>query len=130
MKTSKRLILILCILAIFITGCAMAKHRQLVRENLLITGLNMMAFAEEWGNPDSTFVLAGDQVNDWTAKIGWRGVKFEPGPMPYDVWVYRQRGYTLLFRHHALVAWGREGLEEEIEKDKQNIPEASKSWEK
>lgn len=109
----KRLIplLLLFVLALVI-GCAMQKHRKYVRNGILVTGLNREAFLLEWGPPDRTQVITGEEI----IRAGWRFGEgfFVKGKQTYDVWIYERKEVELLFYGVRLVAWKTEKTVEEL----------------
>ena len=59
----KKLIPLIVLLTLaFVLGCAMAKHRKYVRDGLLVTGLNREAFLLEWGSPERTTTITGEEI--------------------------------------------------------------------
>ena len=104
----KKLIIILCILGVALPACAMYRHRQCVRDNFLVLGLNRKAFIAEWGNPDYTETTQSDEFTKARANFGnsWGGsFGFFHGSVPLDVWHYYSRDTVLVFNGLELVAW-------------------------
>jgi hypothetical protein len=94
----------------------MAKHRDSIREGLLVTGLNREAFLKEWGMPDRTSTVSSDEFSSFTA--GFTGstgsASYFKGKRPLDVWVYEKWDITLVFSGLRLVAWKTDKNREEI----------------
>lgn len=113
----KRLIplLLLFVLALVI-GCAMEKHRRYVREGLLVTGLNREAFLLEWGSPDKTRTLTGEEIMKagWGVGAGGGSGFFFKGKQTYDLWIYEKKGIELVFLGLRLVTWKTEKTVEEL----------------
>ena len=89
-------------LALFLlSACAMARHREYVRDGFLMTGLNRNAFLSEWGHPTRTYSTTGEEI----AHAHWNiaGGSFARGKQQYDVWEY-DSDITLVFAGFALVA--------------------------
>lgn len=124
----KKAVFISLVLLVLI-GCAMAKHREYVRNGMLIAGLNREAFLKEWGMPDRTSTISSDEFSQLS--VGWSSVSgsgsggstssssgragFFKGKVPLDVWVYEQRGVTLVFNGLRLVGWKTEKTRKELE---------------
>jgi hypothetical protein len=104
------------IILILVTGCIMAKHRDSIREGLLVTGLNREAFLKEWGMPDRTSTVSSDEFSSFTA--GFTGssgsASYFKGKRPLDVWVYEKWDITLVFSGLRLVAWKTDKNREEL----------------
>jgi len=98
----RKVILITLVFSLFI-GCAMARHREQIRNGLLTTRLNREAFLKEWGMPDRTSVMTSEEV----MKAGFIGSSggFFKGRLPLDVWVYEKRYVTLVFHGLRLIGW-------------------------
>jgi len=102
------------------SGCAMQRHREYVREGLLVSGLNRNAFLKEWGMPDKTYTIPSDEFTSFTA--GWGGTQYGhsggagyfKGKVPLDVWEYKQKDVTLIFHGLRLIAWKTEKSREEL----------------
>ena len=98
------------------SGCVMQKHRQYIRDGLLVTGLNREAFLKEWGMPDKTYTIPSDEFSSFTA--GWGGygggAGYYKGKVPLDVWEYENKGVTLVFHGYRLIAWKTEKTREEL----------------
>jgi hypothetical protein len=109
-------ILILIGVFVIVTGCIMAKHRDSIREELLVTGLNREAFLKEWGMPDRTSTISSDEVASFSA--GFSGsagsASYFRGRRPLDVWVYEKWDITLIFDGLRLVAWKTDKTREEL----------------
>lgn len=108
----KLTILFFLVLTILVFGCAMQKHRKYVREGILVTGLNREAFLLEWGPPDRTQVITGEEV----IRAGWmlgRGFLMK-GKQKYDIWIYEDKDIELMFYGIRLVAWKTEKTVEEL----------------
>src|SRR5438093_11288691 len=99
MRARRRAGLLLVVLA-GIIGCAMARHREQVRQGLLTRGLHRDAFLKEWGPPTRTFALpaAGPVLRVHPFGGGWEQ------PI-YEVWEYRERATCLTFDGVRLIAW-------------------------
>ncbi len=93
-------------------GCAMQKHRKYVRDGLLVTGLNREAFLLEWGPPDKTQVIKGEEVT--RAGYGIKGGFFFKAKENYDIWFYEKKRVDLVFLGLRLVAWKTEKTVEEL----------------
>ncbi len=108
----KLITLFLLLVLPVVLGCAMQKHRKYVRDGLLVTGLNREAFLFEWGPPDRTQVITGEEV----IRAGWRFGEgfFTKGKQTYDVWIYEKKGVELLFYGVRLAAWKTEKSVEEL----------------
>ena len=109
--------LIIPILALMlVTGCIMAKHRDSIREGLLVTGLNREAFLKEWGMPDRTSTVSSDEFASFSA--GFSGsagsASYFKGRRPLDVWVYEKWDITLIFNGLRLAAWKTDKSTEEL----------------
>ena len=115
------------ILAIFsllfmlvMSSCAMQRHRQYIRDGLLVSGLNRNAFLKEWGMPDKTYTIPSDEFTSFTS--GWGGSQYYhsggatyfKGKVPLDVWEYKEKDITLVFHGYRLIAWKTEKTREEI----------------
>lgn len=87
-------------LALGLGGCAMARHRQQVREGLLTRGLHRGAFLKEWGLPSQTFTY---QSADWVFRADPYFGRWEQ-PV-YEVWAYPARATCLTFDRVRLVSW-------------------------
>jgi hypothetical protein len=91
---------IVVVLTVFL-GCAMARHRQQVREGFLTRGLHREAFLKEWGQPDRTFTQPADETI-------FRAEPFGPAgwvrPV-YEVWQYQSRATCLVFDGVRLIQW-------------------------
>lgn len=99
---SRRAVVVLA-LAVALAGCAMARHRQQVREGLLTRGLHREAFLKEWGPPARTYTVEAPEpvlrMDPWTSS--WRR------PI-YEVWEYPDRTMCLTFEGVRLIAWQRD----------------------
>ena len=108
MKASSRRVATLTVgvLIFAVTGCAVRRDRETVRQGLLVTGLDRRAFLAEWGIPETTYTLTGGD----TMQAGWGGGGgfFFKGRVIYDVWVYQSRGVELVFDHYHLVTWKKD----------------------
>ncbi len=95
-KTTRLLIVTL---ALLLGACIMARHREQVRNGVLMTGLNGRAFLEEWGPPARTSTMTGEEVAraDWAGGIGFFSGSFTKGKQSYDVWDYGE--VILIFDH-------------------------------
>ena len=117
----KKKTIFLLILILFLTiGCIMAKHKESIREGLLVTGLNREAFLKEWGMPDKTHTIPSEEFASFTASWGHgsyggsgRGIFFR-GRVSLDVWVYEKWDITLIFHGLRLVAWKTDKSREEL----------------
>jgi hypothetical protein len=107
------------IVLFLLIGCstAMTKHREQVRSGLLTVGLNREAFLKEWGMPDKTYVISGEEFIKLSASWGayGGGAGFFKGKVPLDVWVYEKREITLVFNGIRLVGWKTEKTRKELE---------------
>ena len=109
----KKLIPLIVLLTLaFVLGCAMAKHRKYVRDGLLVTGLNREAFLLEWGSPERTTTITGEEI--MKAGQGAVGGYFFKGKQTYDLWTYEKKGVELVFLGLSLVAWRTEKTVEEL----------------
>jgi hypothetical protein len=101
MPSRRRFVVLL--LVVGLAGCAMARHRQQVREGLLVRGLHRDAFLKEWGPPTRTYTVESPEpvlkMDAFTSS--WRR------PI-YEVWEYRERGTCLTFEGVRLMAWERD----------------------
>ena len=84
-----------------------------VRSGLLTSGLHQEAFVKEWGLPYRTLSQSADQVVSEGSWVILGGRTFT-GTRIYDSWEYRDRGVTLLFYGHRLVAWQTDKTVEEL----------------
>jgi hypothetical protein len=93
-------------------GCALQRHREWVREGVLIRGLHRDAFLEEWGRPDRTYTITGDEAMNaaWAGGTGF----FFKGKAVYDAWEYLSRDTTLVFSNAKLVTWKTTKTTEEL----------------
>ena len=93
-------------------GCAMQRHREWVREGVLIRGLHRDAFLKEWGKPDRTYTITGEEAMN----AGWAGGAgfFFKGKAVYDAWEYGARDTTLVFNREKLVTWRTGKTTEEL----------------
>ena len=113
----RKTIFIVSVLLILI-GCStpMSKHRESIREGLLVTGLNREAFLKEWGMPDRTSTISSDEFASFSA--GFSGsagsASYFKGKKPLDVWVYEKWDITLVFSGLRLVGWKTDKTREEI----------------
>src|SRR3972149_11517722 len=98
----RKVILITLVFSLFI-GCAMARHREQIRSGLLTTGLNRNAFLAEWGMPTKTYSMSSEEFMS-AGFSGYSG-RFYRGKVPLDVWVYDEKGVTLVFQGIVLVGW-------------------------
>ncbi len=124
----KKVIFIVLIFS-FLIGCAMARHREYVRNGMLVLGLNREAFLKEWGMPDKTSTMSSDEFTQLSAGwgsgfrsgSGWSSgsssgsVGFFKGKVPLDVWTYEQRETTLVFHGLKLMGWKTEKSRKELE---------------
>ena len=113
----KRLIvLLLLFILVLVIGCAMEKHRKYVRDGLLVTGLNRQAFLLEWGPPDKTRTLTGEEIMKagWGVGAGGGSGFFFKGKQTYDWWIYEEEGVELVFLGLRLVTWKTEKTVEEL----------------
>jgi len=83
-----------------LTGCAMERHREQVRQGFLTRGLHRDAFLYEWGTPARTFSVRGP---DAVWRAGPYGARWER-PV-YEVWEYPDRATCLTFDGVRLVSW-------------------------
>ena len=83
-----------------VSGCAMARHREQVRNGLLTRGLHREAFIREWGPPSRTFaVRARDAVlRTYPFSARWERPVLE-------VWEYHDCSTCLTFDGVRLVTW-------------------------
>jgi hypothetical protein len=88
------------LLMVSLLGCAMARHREQVREGLLTRGLHREAFRKEWGPPSRTFSVRGP---DAVLKTYPYGARWER-PV-YEVWEYQARATCLTFDGVRLISW-------------------------
>lgn len=107
---------LLLVLSLMLVGCAMQKHRKYVRDGLLVTGLNREAFLLEWGPPDKTRTLTGEEVMKagWGVGVGGGSGFFFKGKQTYDFWIYEDKGVELVFLGLRLVTWKTEKTVEEL----------------
>lgn len=114
----KQTILIGLVLFVLI-GCVtpMQRHRQYVKDGMLIAGLNREAFLKEWGMPDKTTTISSEEFSQFMAgAIGSVGsATYFKGKVPLDVWIYEQRGITLIFNSLRLVGWKTEKSRKELQ---------------
>lgn len=105
-------VLLSLLLSVLVLGCAMKKHRKYIRDGILVTGLNREAFLEEWGPPDRTQTISGQEI----MKAGWSptGGYFLKGKQTYNVWTYEKKGVELVFLGYRLVTWKTEKTVEEL----------------
>ena len=82
-------------------GCAMARHREQIREGLLTRGLHREAFRREWGPPSRTFAVRSPDAVLRTDAFG--PARWEH-PV-YEVWEYPARETCLTFEGVRLVTW-------------------------
>ena len=99
MGTSSRRIALWLTLA-YLAGCAMARHREQIREGLLTRGLHREAFRREWGPPSRTFAV---QSRDAVLRTHPFGARWEH-PV-YEVWEYEPRTTCLTFDGVRLIHW-------------------------
>ncbi len=94
---------------ILLNACIMSRHREQVRNGVLMTGLNGKAFLEEWGPPTRTSTMTGEEAAraDWAGGSGFFSGSFTKGKQSYDVWDYGE--VMLVFEpvrgNLRLVAW-------------------------
>ncbi len=111
-KTTHLSIITTLLALILLNACAMARHREQVRNGVLMTGLNGRAFLEEWGAPTRTSTMTGEEVAraEWERGFGSFSGSFTRGKQTYDVWDYGE--VILIFQHVRgnlrLVAWKSE----------------------
>ncbi len=109
-------IVFIAVVFLLLTGCIMGKHRDSIREGLLVTGLNREAFLKEWGMPDRTSTVSSDEFASFSA--GFSGsagsASYFRGRRPLDVWVYEKWDITLIFNGLRLVAWKTDKSTEEL----------------
>lgn len=108
--------LFLFLVALLVLGCAMAKHRKYVRDGLLVTGLNREAFLLEWGPPEKTRTMTGEEIMKagWGVGVGGGSGFFFKGKQTYDLWIYEEKGVELVFLGVRLVTWKTEKTVEEL----------------
>src|ERR1043165_6695975 len=96
---SRRSVVVLA-LVVGLAGCAMARHREQVRQGLLTRGLHRDAFLKEWGQPTMTYTVESPDMvmkrDPFTSS--WRR------PI-YEVWEYRERATCLTFEGVRLMEW-------------------------
>jgi len=100
MSSRQTLVLLSLMVGVALGGCAMARHRQQVREGLLTRGLHREAFLKEWGPPTRTYTVEAPdpvlKIDPFTSS--WR--------VPiYEVWEYRDRSICLTFEGVRLIEW-------------------------
>lgn len=103
--------------ALFVRRMCHAKaHRKYVSDGLLVTGLNREAFLLEWGPPERTRTMTGEEIMQAGWGIGVGGGKgfFFKGKQTYDLWVYEKKGVELVFLGLRLIAWKTEKSVEEL----------------
>jgi hypothetical protein len=100
-----------------LSACAMARHREQVRNGMLTTGLAGEAFLEEWGPPTRTSTMTGDEVTraEWMGMSGGYSGSFSgsftKGKQGYDVWDYAGEVILVFVSsrgHLRLVTWKTE----------------------
>lgn len=88
----KKTILIVLFLGLLL-GCVTARHREYIRNGMLVTGLTQKAFLKEWGPPDKTGAALSHEYTQFRGSWGdWGGgAGFFRGRSPLDVWTYEKR---------------------------------------
>jgi hypothetical protein len=99
MGTAKKRIALSLALVVLL-GCAMARHREQIREGLLTRGLHREAFRQEWGPPSRTFAV---RSRDAVLRTHPFGARWEH-PV-YEVWEYEPRATCLTFDGVRLIEW-------------------------
>jgi hypothetical protein len=99
---SRQRVLVLALL-VGLAGCAMARHREQVRQGLLTRGLHRDAFLKEWGPPTRTYTVESPdpvlKLDPITSSWRW--------PI-YEVWEYHDRAICLTFEGVRLMEWERD----------------------
>jgi hypothetical protein len=97
-STTRRLALLLALAGLL--GCAMARHREQVRQGVLTHGLHREAFRREWGPPSRTFAVRGRENVLRTHPFSARWER----PV-YEVWEYQDHATCLTFDGVRLIHW-------------------------
>jgi hypothetical protein len=103
MRRNSLLASLLVLVIIAASGCAIERHRANIRDGLLIRGLHWDAFLKEWGYPNRTATITGEEA----IEAGWNsyGGSFSKGRAAYDLWEYSDPAVTLVFHRQRLVSW-------------------------
>jgi hypothetical protein len=98
--------LIIGLLLISVVGCAMYRHRQYVRDDIMAVGLNRHAFILEWGAPDIQFMQNEFQEAAPSIYEDMMG-RFQQRRPAYGIegWVYVEQNWLLIFYGERLVAY-------------------------
>jgi hypothetical protein len=89
-----------------------SKDRQMIRQGMLLVGLDRDDVIAEWGLPDRTeSAVSGESLQ---VRWGIGGGGAYKGNRALDVWIYEKRGVTLVFDDDELIAWKTDKTREQL----------------
>ncbi len=93
----------LLICTLVLSSCTGFRHRENLRNGLIVLDLTQSDFLSIWERPSFTQAISGDEIIK-SGIAGWGGFFFKGREM-YELWDYRQRETQLVFYGGKLVAW-------------------------
>jgi hypothetical protein len=106
--------LLVALTSVLLAACGeeISEDRQLIRQGMLVVGLDRDDFVREWGLPDRTeSAVSGEALQ---VQWGIGGGSAYKGTRALDVWVYARRGVTLVFDDDELIAWKTDRTREQL----------------
>jgi hypothetical protein len=81
----------------------MHRHREHIRDGLLVYKLHRDAFVKEWGAPDKTTTTGSDEFINFPSSGQNRSYLTTREPL--EVWIFEKYGVALVFKGVRLVGW-------------------------